>query len=86
MDCSSFKTIHELGLDRRETGWILSLSSGDYGKPTVYERIVWVESLVYELFHMEYCSAATFAESMTESILSQKLVPKSISQAFQTRT
>jgi hypothetical protein len=46
----------------------------------VYERIAWAESLVNELFLKEYSSAATFAESITESISSEKLVPKSISK------
>ena len=52
----------------------------------MYERIIWVESLVHELFLKEYSSAATFAESITESISSKKLVPKLISHTFQTRT
>lgn len=86
LDCSSIKVVRELGSIRRKTVWFLSSSSGDCGKPTVYERITWAESLVYELFFKEYSSAATFAESMTESISSQKLVPKPISYTFQTRT
>lgn len=78
--------VHELGLNRRKAGWFLSISSGDCGKPNVYERIFWVESLVYELFLKEYSSAATFAESITESISSKKLVLKFISHTFQIRT
>lgn len=73
------KVVHELGSIRRETVWFLSMLSGDCGKPNVYERIVWVESLVYELLLMQYSSAATFAESIIESISNEKLVPKWIS-------
>lgn len=78
--------VHELGSIRRETVWLLSMSSGDCGKPNVYERIAWAESLVNELLLTQYSSAATFAESITESISSEKLVPKSISNTFQIRT
>lgn len=75
-----------MGSIRRETVWLLSTFSGDCGKPHVYERIAGAESLVHELFLKEYRSAATFAESITEGISSEKLVPKSISNTFQTRT